>query len=131
MIDKNGIISGCRDRYPSYLLCLKRPVYVLIVTTNSKRFYGMNHINVDHLSECPRQNFPTGEGYELCENVCRQFAHAEVNAVADALAVGADLREAKVYLTGHDYCCESCLNHMWGYGIASAYCLDSGKLYTL
>ncbi len=131
MITQESIIAGCNNQYPNATLCLKRPLYVLIITAKNEYFYGMNCINNSDLKECPRQNSPTGEGYELCRNVCRQGAHAELHAITACLDAQANLHGAKAYLTGHDYCCESCLLHMKQYGITSAYCLDSNKTYTL
>jgi len=129
MVDKSSVVSGCLKRYPHLTLCLKQPVYVLLLTAKFKHFYGMNHINISDLAECPRKDFPTGQGYELCQNICHQGAHAEMNAINNALEAGVNLHGSKVFIVGHDYCCEPCLRYMYQHGIQSAYCIDTPKLY--
>ena len=47
----------------------------------------------------------SGEGYELCKDVCWQPNHAEVNACIDA---GALAKGGTLYLIGHTYCCDAC-----------------------
>lgn len=56
---------------------------------------------------CPREGMRTGEGYDLCRKVCQQKAHAEINLIA---AARGDLKGTDVYMTGHTYCCQACLD---------------------
>jgi len=128
-MNKQSIVLGCRWRYPLALLCLKRPVYALIITAKEDRFYGMNHISSSEITQCPRKDLATGEGYDLCKNICLQGAHTEVHAINEALACKADLSGAKLYMAGHDYCCEACLLYLKQHGLISAYCIDTKKLY--
>jgi hypothetical protein len=57
----------------------------------------------------------TGEGYELCESVCRQRGHAEIQAVrlAGDKAIG-----GKAEISGHSYICGSCKGALADAGIA-------------
>jgi deoxycytidylate deaminase len=64
---------------------------------------------------CPRSDMPTGEGYAICKNVCKQVCHAEVDALQNAGLK--NTKGGKIYLIGHTYCCESCKNKIKEYGI--------------
>jgi len=55
--------------------------------------------------ECPRL---PGEGYEKCDSICGITAHAEINAIKMAKSFGMDLKEATLYLTGHEKPCYDC-----------------------
>ena len=93
--------------------CAKQVVRATIITPDGERFYGENDcLNAQQV--CPRADMPSGVGYELCETVCRQTAHAEINALraADSKAVGATL-----YLEGHTYICSHCMNACVNRGI--------------
>jgi hypothetical protein len=47
----------------------------------------------------------TGEGYDLCREVCGQDHHAEVAA---CLAAGTGALGGTLYLHGHSYLCDPC-----------------------
>jgi deoxycytidylate deaminase len=85
--------------------CAKQTVVATIVTPDGRRFVGTNYCE-NAQQVCPRAGMPTGQGYKLCRDVCRQPAHAEVNALASA---GAAAAGATLYLQGHTYACASCL----------------------
>jgi deoxycytidylate deaminase len=74
---------------------------------------GTNEIHKD-ITECPRKDMKTGEGYELCKSVCKQNHHAEVDA---CLKAGDQANGAILYLIGHTYCCNDCTEVMERYGI--------------
>ena len=59
------------------------------------------------VSECPRDTFgmKSGEGYHLCEEICQQRSHAEVDAITQA---GEKAKGGIIYLTGHQYACGNC-----------------------
>lgn len=57
----------------------------------------------EHKGPCKREGYPSGVGYELCE-WCQVTNHAEYNAVRSI-----DVRDAHLYLFGHTYACDSCL----------------------
>jgi len=48
---------------------------------------------------------PTGKGYQLCQSICHQAAHAEIVALEKA---GDAARGAVLWLEGHSYACEPC-----------------------
>jgi len=107
--------------------CIKQTVKALIVTTDGQEIFGSNAIN-NEVNECPRvvQGCPTGTGYELCKTVCNQNEHAEVTALQNAKKANVDVTGATLYLTGHTYFCDNCLNNMRKAGLAKAICHDSG-----
>lgn len=86
--------------------CVKRPVKATVIALNATRYEGTNYCMTPQ-KVCPRQDMPTGVGYELCTSVCNQAGHAEVNALlyAKADAVGATL-----FVEGHTYACSRCLD---------------------
>ena len=59
---------------------------------------------------CPRLKMATGVGYDLCWYVCHQPAHAEVDAIENALShhQAALLKGADLYLAGHWWVCYDC-----------------------
>ena len=81
---------------------------------------------------CPRvvQNYPTGQGYHLCKETCRQEGHAEVMAIKNALFQGYDTDGATLYLEGHWWVCKECWNFIILHGIKRV-CLreDSMQIY--
>jgi DNA (cytosine-5)-methyltransferase 1 len=94
--------------------CRKRVVRATVLTKNGKYFVATNHIRVDP-GICPRSTVPTGEGYDLCSSVCGQEHHAEVRALRLA---GKSAKGATLYVEGHTYACEACLDAARRAGIA-------------
>jgi deoxycytidylate deaminase len=84
--------------------CAKQTVIAIIETIDGEYFLGQNTCNVPQLI-CPRKDMKTGEGYEMCKEICHQKNHAEVNACIKAgiKAIGGTL-----YLLGHTYLCKQC-----------------------
>ena len=99
--------------------CAKQ-VVTAIIYADGKEIKGENWCE-NPQSECPRKDMPTGEGYELCHDICKQHSHAEVDACEKAgdLAKGADL-----YLFGHYYSCEGCISVMKRYGIKTVHIIN-------
>jgi hypothetical protein len=85
--------------------CAKLRVVTTIVTPDGRRFVGANDCEAPQ-ANCPRVGLPTGVGYHLCCEVCRQNAHAEVVAIA---AAGEAAQGAKIYVEGCSYACADCL----------------------
>ena len=56
----------------------------------------------------------SGEGYDLCRNICGQKNHAEEDAL---LEVGEDARGSRMYLLGHYYACKKCQEALLNAGI--------------
>jgi deoxycytidylate deaminase len=61
----------------------------------------------------------------MCKQICNQNEHAEVMAIRDAKLRNINTVDAKLYLTGHTYFCDNCINAMKKAGISSAFCHDS------
>ena len=94
------------------MTCAKQTT-IAIVKKGNKFVVGTNWCAAPQ-GECPRKDMPTGVGYELCKDVCKQHAHAEVDACEKA---GTLAREATLYLIGHYYCCDDCKKVMKEAGI--------------
>lgn len=107
--------------------CKKQTVKALIVDKNGNQVLGSNAIR-NTVDECPRiiEGCQTGEGYHLCKSVCDQNEHAEVTAIQNAKKENIDLKGSTLYLTGHTYFCDNCINAMRNAGIKKAICHDSG-----
>jgi deoxycytidylate deaminase len=112
--------------------CKKQIVKALIINNYGEKAIGSNSIN-NKVSECPRVivNCKTGEGYEMCKQICDQNEHAEVMAIRDAKLRGISTIGAKLYLTGHTYFCNNCIAAIKKAGISSAFCHDSNLTINL
>jgi deoxycytidylate deaminase len=84
--------------------CAKQIVTATIIAADGGRFIGRNDV-LHPQSICPRHDLPTGVGYELCQSVCAQTGHAEINAIA---AAGPRAFGARLFLEGHTYACDAC-----------------------
>lgn len=91
--------------------CLKQQVFAIIKTQRHEYVRGSNYIYSD-IIECPRKDMPSGQGYELCQNICHQKFHAETDAIDRAAKQNLDITGADLYLTGHTYCCNLCIEAM-------------------
>lgn len=78
----------------------QRLVVAIVVKDGSVISYATN----EHKNPCKRIGYPTGEGYELCEE-CDYSNHAEIKALK-----GIDAKGAIVYVLGHHYACIPCMN---------------------
>jgi deoxycytidylate deaminase len=94
--------------------CAKQTVTATVMAQDGRRFVATNHCNRPQPA-CPRDGLPTGTGYYLCRQICDQPAHAEVNVLA---AAGEAARGATLYLQGHTYACQECLDACMRAGIA-------------
>jgi hypothetical protein len=54
---------------------------------------------------CPRADSPPGVGYEMCEEICQQDGHAEMEAI---LKSGDEGYGGTMYLFGIDHVCPEC-----------------------
>ena len=98
----------------NYKRCAKM-VIVAIIGNEGKFWIGTNWCE-NSQKICPRGDMPSGEGYNLCKEVCKQTGHAEENAL---LAAGEGARGGILYLIGHTYCCQNCKKLMAEAGIRS------------
>ncbi len=78
---------------------MKQRIVVAIVVRDGE---VLSFASNEHTMPCKRVGFPTGQGYELCEE-CDYPNHAEAKALKGINAKGATL-----YLFGHSYACEPC-----------------------
>lgn len=85
--------------------CFKRHVVAILVTKSGKTFHGVNWIENDDVKECPRAE---GEGYEKCQDVCKQLFHAEEAAIMNCISQGGNPRFGTLYLSGHTRICSDC-----------------------
>ena len=93
-------------------LCAKQTVAAFIIT-DKDIFAGFNYCE-DPQVACPRIGLPSGEGYELCRDICKQKAHAEINALEKA---GIEARGGVLILIGHTYVCRDCQKAIEAAGI--------------
>jgi len=93
--------------------CAKQTVRATIVARDGQRIVGTNWCS-NAQPECPRKGLATGEGYHLCKGICGQVNHAEVDACIKAGPAAVD---STLYLEGHTYCCDPCLQVMKEYGV--------------
>ena len=103
--------------------CKKQTTVAIIMKDSQFISMGTNEIHAD-IDVCPRvsQGMKTGEGYDLCKNICHQRRHAEVDA-----CMKAGIKRAQggtLYLIGHAYCCEDCKKVMLEYGIINVIITD-------
>ena len=82
--------------------CARRPV-VAILIKGGKWWVGDNSCSSPQ-TICPRADSPPGIGYEMCEDICGQDGHAEIEAILKA----GDEAGGKMYLFGIDHICEWC-----------------------
>jgi len=80
--------------------CAKTEV-VAIVTDGKTKSVGFNWCS-SPVQKCPRLE---GEGYEKCKSVCKQNAHAEIEALNNFKG---DRSKATLYIHGHHRICEEC-----------------------
>jgi deoxycytidylate deaminase len=93
--------------------CVKQRVFCTIVHPDGQRWHGENSCR-NAQTICPRADLPTGQGYELCRDICQQLGHAEVVAAA---AAGQDARGGTAYIEGHTYACEPCTATLAAVGV--------------
>jgi deoxycytidylate deaminase len=93
--------------------CAKQSV-IAIIENNGSFYIGSNWCEFPQ-DTCPRIGMKTGEGYNLCRDVCGQYNHAEVDACVKAGEKAT--KGGTLYLIGHTYCCDNCKKVMKEYGI--------------
>lgn len=106
--------------------CLKQTTVAVIMKDGKFISIGFNEILANNITECPRKDLPTGVGYEKCTDICHQYGHAEVNACNES-DCDDGCEGATLYLIGHTYCCDNCLNVMKEHGIKTVVLCESGK----
>lgn len=95
-----------RPAEPARGPCAKQRVVATIVTSDGRQFTGENDcLNPQNFCVRDERGLGTGEGYELCKEVCQQTDHAEINAIK---AAGKAAKGSVMYIEGHTYACEPC-----------------------
>lgn len=102
--------------------CKKMQTGTCLVTGNGYVLSANNDTGV-YVSECPRMEMPTGVGYELCKDVCKQEGHTEIRVLRKADDSGIDTRGSELFLWGHWYCCDPCIGAMERAGVKKYYVL--------
>jgi len=92
--------------------CVKQET-IAIIENQGQYWIGSNWCH-NAQEECPRKDYKSGEGYELCKSVCQQDNHAEVDVCMNA---GVYAKGGTLYLLGHTYCCDHCKKTMDAFGI--------------
>ena len=84
--------------------CADKSVTACIKTESGVMYWGMNlqRVAVDF---CPRA---VGDGYELCQSICKQVSHAEIAAIKKWREAGAVL-PAVIYVSGANKICSDCM----------------------
>jgi len=101
--------------------CAKQTT-VAVVIKEGNFWVGDNGCN-NPQNTCPRSDYPTGHGYEMCHTICDQEHHAEINACLNARQ---NTEGANLYLAGHTYICDDCLEFMKFCGIQKSYIVPLG-----
>ena len=111
--------------------CIKQEVRAMLVTKEGLCFFGANWMTNGDVSVCPRvtNNSPSGQGYELCKEICNQQFHAERAALDHCFNNGYSAEGGTMYVIGHTYCCVDCRAAMKAAGVIKAIVIDSGKEY--
>ena len=104
--------------------CFKQQTGAIITLNNQTISTGSNIGELKTWCEREKLGCKTGEGYEHCKTICKQFHHAERTAIHNALSAGIDLQGASLYLSGHWWMCIPCWKWIIDSGITSVF-LDS------
>lgn len=107
--------------------CAKRTVTAVVVLPNGNRYASTNFCMKPQLS-CPRDEagYEAGEGYHICQEVCQQPAHAEVNAIRWAMRkepwhdtgphLKNPLKGSDIYVD-HTWVCDNCALTAHGHSV--------------
>jgi len=125
---KKYIVNNTKKRSLG-VACLKQPVYAMLVTADNKEYFGSNEMKASCVTVCPREelNLPSGVGYHHCKETCQQDEHAEREAINRAKADGVDTVGSTIFLVGHHYCCDECMDKMKKAGVSKVVFIDTGK----
>lgn len=116
------------QQWNSNLFCCKKQTTVAIIMKNNQVISIASNYIKNNIQECPRKNMPTGQSYDLCKTICNQVGHAEENACKLAED---DAKGAVLYLIGHYYICNSCLDVMKKYKIDCAIICNTGEIINI
>ncbi|MBI4359821.1 MAG: hypothetical protein HY564_01870 [Candidatus Jacksonbacteria bacterium] len=107
--------------------CGSRQVGAVIVREGKIVSRGHNSRNREP-SSCPRveQNLPSGVGYELCPHCGESdlMGHAEADTIQNAKINGTYICGGEIYMFGHWWACEPCLEKVRAAGITKIYLVE-------
>ena len=103
--------------------CAKQTV-IAIIRKGDKFWVGSNACR-NPQDKCPREGIASGSGYELCEEVCKQICHAEVDA---CIRAGKEAEGGDLYLIGHTYACDGCMHVMREHRIRNLYVVSDLRI---
>lgn len=92
--------------------CAKQSVRCVITARDGQTFVGTNDC-ANPQQTCPRA---PGEDYTKCRTVCRQYGHAERDALS---AAGDRAIGATAQVVGHTYYCADCQRALFEAGVAA------------
>jgi hypothetical protein len=93
--------------------CAKQEVLAMVITPTGEVFIGANYCKTPQ-EKCPRGTMPSGEGYEMCRDICHQVGHAEQVALHTA---GPSAAGSILYVMGHTYVCAVCRTMAEAFGV--------------
>lgn len=99
--------------------CAKQTT-IAIIENDGDYFIGTNWCH-NPQTECPRGDMGSGKGYDLCEVICEQEGHAEINAIKTA---NGNTKGGTMFLIGHYYMCDDCKKACEEAGIENVFILD-------
>ncbi len=100
--------------------CAKQTVIAILITKDGEIFSGQNRCK-NPQKVCPRKGMKSGDGYYLCKQICKQENHAEIDV---CLKAGDKAKGSSIYLFGHTYSCQNCVDTMVKYGIENWNCFN-------
>ena len=98
------------------MTCIKQSVYCLLLDKNNQVISVGSNWCEEPQERCPREDrgLKTGVGYAMCSIICKQNAHAEIDAFNHLKENDAP---RTCILIGHYYCCQGCLEALRERGI--------------
>lgn len=112
--------------------CAKQKVGAVVVSKDGTVIGLGNNDTTETFDVCPRDTAGcvSGQGYEMCHDICGQNFHAETAALVYMGSLRAkvfgsvNFHDTSLYLYGHWYCCANCLEEIAKAGITRVYTLD-------
>lgn len=95
------------------MTCAKQQVVCLLLDGNNNVISIGENWCLNPQLTCPRLGLETGMGYNLCNEICEQVSHAEIDAVNNL----GEQKATTCILVGHYYCCKNCLENLYKIGI--------------
>lgn len=96
-------INELLKKAPSKKTCMKHPIGAVIETPDIQYVLGWNGAPTKSKhKKCLRENYPSGQGMELCPTV-----HAEIRAITYAAKKGIKLEGSTIYLSEW-FPCDNC-----------------------